>query len=89
MLGSTLPAEIIYLGNSHLAVNDRKKLEELDGVVARDMSQMFNHHEWKLADLSSKTYAILYSSFRGAILIHAGTLFQHNPGVLFDDLRYR
>lgn len=50
---------------------------------------MFSHHDWKPRDLSGKPFAILFSSFRETILIHTGTLFLHNPEVLFDDPGYK
>ena len=47
-LGCELPIEIMYLGDDDLGEDYRERLEALDGVVTRDLSQMIDDEGWKL-----------------------------------------
>lgn len=89
MLGCNLPIEVMYLGDSDLSEDYRQELEDLEGVVTRDIAQMVNDDGWKLAGWAAKPFAILFSSFREVIFIDADSLFFTNPEVLFDDPAYK
>lgn len=88
-LGCKLPIEVMYLGDSDLSEDYRSDLEQLDGVVTRDIAQMVNDEGWRLAGWAAKPFAILFSSFREVIFIDADSLFFKNPEVLFDDPNYK
>lgn len=88
-LGCNLPIEVMYLGDSDLSEDYRQELEDLDGVITRDIAQMVNDEGWKLAGWAAKPFAILLSSFREVIFIDADSLFFTNPEVLFDDPAYQ
>lgn len=88
-LGCNLPIEVMYLGDSDLSEDYRQELEDLDGVITRDIAQMVNDEGWKLAGWAAKPFAILLSSFREVIFIDADSLFFRNPEVLFDDPAYQ
>lgn len=47
-MGCDLPIEIIYLGDDDLSEDAREGLEELDGVVTRDISSMVDDGKWTL-----------------------------------------
>nr|BAJ98975.1 predicted protein [Hordeum vulgare subsp. vulgare] len=88
-LGCDLPIEVMYLGDSDLSEDYRQELEDLDGVITRDIAQMVNDEGWKLAGWAAKPFAILFSSFREVIFIDADSLFFVNPEVLFEDPAYQ
>ena len=48
-LGCKLPIEIMYLGDEDLDEDMRDRLEELDGVVTRDLRLMIDDDGWHLA----------------------------------------
>ena len=87
-LGCTLPIEVMYLGDSDLDEDYRQQLEELPGVVTRDMSQMIDDEGWRVLGWAGKPFAILMSSFREVIFIDADSLFFEDPAVMFDDPGY-
>ncbi|TKA72531.1 hypothetical protein B0A55_06431 [Friedmanniomyces simplex] len=87
-LGSTLPIEIMYLGEEDLGEELREMLEDLPGVVSRDMSRMIDDAGWQIRGWASKPWAILMSSFREALFLDADVLFFVNPDILFDDPQY-
>ncbi|KAK6359598.1 hypothetical protein TWF696_000748 [Orbilia brochopaga] len=88
-LGCNLPIEVMYLGESDLSEDYRAELEQLDGVVTRDISVMVSDDGWRLAGWAAKPFAILLSSFREVIFIDADSLFFKNPEVMFDDESYK
>lgn len=88
-LGCTLPIEIMYLGDSDLSEDNRADLEALSGVITRDINRMVNTKGWKLAGWAAKPFAILFSSFREALLIDADALFFRSPEILFDESAYK
>ena len=67
----------------------RITLQDLPGVITRDMARMVNDEGWKLAGWAAKPFAILLSSFRETIFIDADSLFLRNPEVMFDDPDYQ
>ena len=87
-LGSTLPIEVMYLGDSDLDEDYRQQLEDLPDVVTRDMSQMVSDDGWRLRGWAGKPFAILMSSFREVIFIDADSLFFDDRAVMFDDPGY-
>jgi hypothetical protein len=88
-LGCKLPVEVMYLGDSDLSEDYRSDLEQLEGVVTRDIAQMVNDEGWRLAGWAAKPFAMLFSSFREVIFIDADSLFFKNPELLFDDPSYK
>ncbi|BFZ61966.1 hypothetical protein YB2330_003045 [Saitoella coloradoensis] len=88
-LGCKLPVEVMYLGDDDLGEDWREKLEELEGVVTRDMARMVSDRGWKLAGWAGKPFAILLSSFRECIFIDADSLFFKDPTILFEDKEYK
>ena len=50
-LGCKLPIEIMYLGDEDLDEDMRDSLEELDGVVTRDLRLMIEDDGWHLAGM--------------------------------------
>lgn len=87
-LGCNLPIEIMYLGESDLSEDYRLELEEIPGVITRDMSQMVADDGWELKGWAGKPFSILLSSFREVIFIDADALFFRNPEILFNDPQY-
>lgn len=87
-LGCNLPIEVMYAGDNDLNRDSRQDLEDLDGVVTRDIMAMIKPVGWDLASWAAKPYAILLSSFREAIFIDADSFFFVNPEVMFDDPGY-
>lgn len=88
-LGCTLPVEVMYLGDADLDVDARERLEEIPGVITRDIRLMIKDEGWALAGWAGKPFAILFSSFREVIFIDADALFLQNPSILFDDPGYK
>ncbi|KAF3921868.1 hypothetical protein AA313_de0209392 [Arthrobotrys entomopaga] len=86
-LGCELPIEIMYLGDNDLSPENRAKLEQLGGVVTRDVK--VKDEGWKLGGWAVKPFAILLSSFREVIFIDADSLFFKNPEVLFEEDAYK
>lgn len=87
-LGCNLPIEVMYVGDRDLNRDSRQDLEELEGVVTRDISAMIHTHGWNVASWAAKPFAILLSSFREAIFIDADSFFFVNPEVMFDYPEY-
>jgi hypothetical protein len=78
----------MYLGESDLSEDYRLELEEIPGVITRDMSQMVADDGWELKGWAGKPFSILLSSFREVIFIDADALFFRNPEILFNDPQY-
>ncbi|KAJ4406623.1 hypothetical protein N0V82_010089 [Gnomoniopsis sp. IMI 355080] len=87
-LGCDLPIEVMYVGDSDLNRDSRQDLEELEGVVTRDISAMIQTHGWNVASWAAKPFAILLSSFREVIFIDADSFFFVNPEVMFEYPEY-
>lgn len=87
-LGCNLPIEVMYVGDSDLNRDSRQDLEELEGVVTRDIGAMIQTHGWNVASWAAKPFAILLSSFREAIFIDADSFFFVNPEVMFEYPEY-
>ncbi|GAB7346469.1 hypothetical protein MBLNU457_5160t1 [Dothideomycetes sp. NU457] len=87
-LGCNLPIEIMYLGAADLADVARTELENLPGVVTRNMKTMINDKGWALRGWSGKSHAILLSSFREVLYVDADALWLQNPAILFDETAY-
>jgi len=88
-LGCDLPIEVMYLGEGDLDVDAREKLEDMPGVITRDIRLMVKDEGWQLAGWAGKPFAILFSSFREVIFIDADSLFMQDPSTLFDDPGYK
>lgn len=87
-LGCTLPVEIMYLGDDDLGPDFRAELENIDGVITRDLKRMVDDRGWELSTWAGKPFALLLSSFREVILLDADALFFKNPALLFNDAGY-
>ncbi|ROW10524.1 hypothetical protein VMCG_02137 [Cytospora schulzeri] len=87
-LGCHLPIEVMYVGDGDLNRDSRQDLEELPGVVTRDLGVMVRAVGWHVASWAAKPFAILLSSFREVVFIDADSFFFVNPEVLFDDPGY-
>lgn len=87
-LGCDLPIEVMYVGNRDLNRDSRQDLEDLEGVVTRDLGVMIHAVGWQVASWAAKPFAILLSSFREVIFIDADSFFFVNPEVLFEDAGY-
>lgn len=48
-LGCDLPIEILYLGDEDLGEEMRDRLEQIPGVIARDLALMIEDDGWHLA----------------------------------------
>jgi hypothetical protein len=66
-LGCTLPIEVMYASDADLNRDSRQDLEDLEGVVTRDIGSMVRDKGWTLAGWAIKPFAILLSSFREVI----------------------
>lgn len=66
-LGCDLPIEVMYANDNDLNRDSRQDLEDLDGVVTRDIGAMVRDKGWTLAGWAIKPFAILLSSFREVI----------------------
>lgn len=87
-LGCDLPIEVLYASDADLNRDSRQDLEDLEGVVTRDIGGMVRDKGWKLAGWAIKPFAILLSSFREVIFIDSDSFFFRNPEVMFDDPGY-
>lgn len=87
-LGCHLPVEVMYNGDQDLNRDSRQDLEDLGGVLTRDISAMVTPDGWDIASWAAKPFAILLSSFREAIFIDADSFFFVNPEVMFDYPEY-
>lgn len=87
-LGCDLPIEVMYVGDADLNRDSRQDLEDLEGVVTRDLAVMIRAEGWHVASWAAKPFAILLSSFREVIFIDADSFFFVNPEVLFEDPGY-
>lgn len=66
-LGCDLPIEVMYGSDADLNRDSRQDLEDLEGVVTRDIGAMVRDKGWTLAGWAIKPFAILLSSFREVI----------------------
>lgn len=66
-LGCDLPIEVMYASDADLNRDSRQDLEDLEGVVTRDVGAMVRDKGWTLAGWAIKPFAILLSSFREVI----------------------
>ncbi|KAI4724851.1 putative alpha-1,3-mannosyltransferase [Aureobasidium sp. EXF-10728] len=87
-LGSTMPVEVMYYGEGDLGQEYRELLEEIPGVVTRDMSTMVDDVGWELRGWALKPWAMLMSSFQEVLFMDADVLFFANPEILFEDPQY-
>ncbi|POS80145.1 alpha-1,3-mannosyltransferase [Diaporthe helianthi] len=87
-LGCNLPIEVMYARDLDLNRDSRQDLEDLEGVVTRDIGAMVRDKGWTLAGWAVKPFAILLSSFREVIFIDSDSFFFRNPEVMFDDPGY-
>lgn len=87
-LGCNLPIEVMYNGDNDLNRDSRQDLEDLDGVITRDIASMIHPTGWDVASWAAKPYAVLLSSFREVIFIDADSFFFVNPEVMFDYPEY-
>lgn len=87
-LGCDLPIEVMYVGDHDLNRDSRQDLEDLEGVVTRDIAAMVHPAGWDIGSWAAKPFAILLSSFREAIFIDADSFFFVNPEVMFDYPEY-
>ncbi|KAJ0123197.1 lpha-mannosyltransferase [Diaporthe amygdali] len=87
-LGCDLPIEVMYASDADLNRDSRQDLEDLEGVVTRDIGAMVRDQGWTLAGWAIKPFAILLSSFREVIFIDSDSFFFRNPEVMFDDPGY-
>jgi alpha 1,3-mannosyltransferase len=86
--GCQLPVEVFYFGNEDLAESHREKVEQLPGVVTRDLSLMIRNEDFGLGGCTLKAFAILMSTFREVLFIDADAFFFRNPECLFDEPSY-
>ncbi|KKY34979.1 putative alpha-mannosyltransferase [Diaporthe ampelina] len=87
-LGCDLPIEVMYGSDADLNRDSRQDLEDLEGVVTRDIGAMVRDKGWTLAGWAIKPFAILLSSFREVIFIDSDSFFFRNPEVMFEDPGY-
>lgn len=94
-LGCNLPIEVTYFGDGDLTEDYRVALERFPDVVTRDListiadTECGSEERWAYAlSWSAKLFALLFSSFREAILIDADASFLQNPQVPFDNTAY-
>lgn len=87
-IGCDLPIEVMYVGDNDLNRDSRQDLEDLDGVVTRDIGAMVHASGWDIASWAAKPFAILLSSFREVIFIDADSFFFVSPEVMFDYPEY-
>lgn len=87
-LGCDLPVEVMYVGDNDLNRDSRQDLEDLEGVVTRDIGAMIHTTGWNVASWAAKPFAILLSSFRETIFIDADSFFFVNPEVMFEYPEY-
>ncbi|KAL1876299.1 hypothetical protein Daus18300_002927 [Diaporthe australafricana] len=85
-LGCDLPIEVMYASDADLNRDSRQDLEDLEGVVTRDIGGMVRDKGWTLAGWAIKPFAILLSSFRE--VIYSDSFFFRNPEVMFEDPGY-
>lgn len=87
-LGCNLPIEVMYVGDNDLNRDSRQDLEDLDGVITRDIGAMIHPVGWDIASWAAKPFAILLSSFREIIFIDADSFFFTNPELMFEYPEY-
>lgn len=88
VLGSTLPIQIAYAGNSDLPTENRKYLESLGpDITTFDITAIFDDSTLQLAEngWATKAFALLGSTFEQVMLLDADTIFLQKPEVIFED----
>ncbi len=92
VLGSTLPIEVFYAGESDFPWEKRKQLEDIAPNI--QIRNVFDFYDDTVAGINDslaengwvmKPFAMLASRFRKAILVDADTIFLQRPDAYFDD----
>ena len=87
VLGSSLPIEIAYAGESDLLATERDALKALDSKL--ETINLLEYYDESIAGLQNggfamKPFALLASRFRKAILVDADVLFLQRPDTIFE-----
>ena len=92
VLGSTLPIEVFYAGESDFPWEKRKQLGNIAPNI--QIRNVFDFYDDTVAGINDslaengwvvKPFAMLASRFRKAILVDADTIFLQRPDAYFDD----
>ncbi len=92
VLGSALPIEVFYAGESDFPWEKRKQLEDIAPNI--QIRNVFDFYDDTVAGINDslaengwvmKPFAMLASRFRKAILVDADTIFLQRPDAYFDD----
>jgi hypothetical protein len=86
---SNINIEIFYNGPGDLSKNSIKLLEEIPGVVCRDIQDIFDNNVLQLGGWAIKPFALLASSFREAILMDADVFLLQPPEMFFEQPLYK
>lgn len=81
---SKLPIEIFYMGDNDLSSDNQKLLNSLPNTVTVNLDDIFDLEVIRVWGWSSKTFALLASSFQNAMLIDADILFIQSPERFFN-----
>lgn len=92
VLHSTLPFEVFYMGDEDLSSINRDLFKLIPDTKVIDIDKVFALAEIKVWGWAVKSFALLASSFRNAMLIDADITFFYKPeeffrGPLFQDHR--
>ena len=88
-LACTLPIEVWHLGHEEMGPPMRGLLEELD-VHPIDAFEVAKRHQvGRLGGWELKSYALMHSRFREALLLDADNVPVRDPSFLFDQPEYR
>lgn len=80
---SNLPIEIFYMGNKDLSVENQNLLGALANTKTVNLDRIFDLEMIRVWGWSAKSFALLASSFRNAMLIDADVIFLQSPDRFF------
>ncbi|KAK6099620.1 hypothetical protein MT418_001022 [Batrachochytrium dendrobatidis] len=86
-IGSKLPIQIMYCGESDLTKSKRLMLSELPGVELVDLKNILNIDKCSRG-WENKPFAVMASKFRHVLLIDSDTLFLQPPETIFQMPEY-
>eukprot|EP00842_Homolaphlyctis_polyrhiza_P000015 jgi/Hompol1/1013/HPOL_002630-RA len=85
-LGSKLPIQLFYAGETDLQPSHRNTLQSLPNTTVIDLATYFDLATLDITSYAIKPFAILASTFAETLFMDADALFLKNPDTLFESL---
>lgn len=80
---SQLPIEIFYIGNNDLSPVNQKRFNSISNTTTVDIQELVDVDSINISGWSVKTFAMLLSSFKEAMLVDADVVFMQSPETFF------